>query len=66
MEIELLGLSGTAENAQLQTLIHNLMAGCHRFNPDFSPAWAQNFLPYKHVADLARLVERLRKAGLSD
>ncbi|MEE8228034.1 MAG: tetratricopeptide repeat protein, partial [Kiloniellales bacterium] len=42
------------------------MAEVYRINPDFSIAWMQTFLSYKRAADLDRLVEGLRKAGLSE
>ena len=42
------------------------MAEVHRINPNFSTAWMQTFLSYKRAADLDRLVEGLRKAGLFD
>ncbi len=42
------------------------MAEVYRINPDFSTAWMQTFLSYKRAADLDRLVEGLRKAGLPE
>jgi adenylate cyclase len=42
------------------------MAEVHRINPDFSTAWMETFLSYKRAADLDRLFEGLRKAGLAE
>jgi tetratricopeptide (TPR) repeat protein len=42
------------------------MAEVYRINPGFSTAWMRTFVTYKHAADLDRLVEGLRKAGLSE
>ena len=52
-------------------LLGNVKAGCealaeaYRIYPDFSTAWVKIFLPYKHAADLDRLIEGLGKVGLS-
>jgi adenylate cyclase len=37
-----------------------------RIYPDFSTAWVGTFMPYKRTADSHRLIEGLRKAGLSE
>ena len=42
------------------------MAEVYRINPDFSPSWMRTFLSYKHAHDQDRLIEGLRKAGLSE
>ncbi len=42
------------------------MAEVHRINPEFSMASVQTIFVYKRAADVERLVEGLRKAGLSE
>ena len=42
------------------------LAEVHRIFPDFSTSWVPIFFTFKHAADLDRLVEGLRKAGLSE
>ena len=42
------------------------LAEVHRIHPDFSTAWVRTFLPYKRGADTHRLLDGLRKAGLSE
>jgi adenylate cyclase len=42
------------------------LAEVHRINPEFSIAWLTTFMPYKRSADLDRLVEGLRIAGLRE
>jgi adenylate cyclase len=37
-----------------------------RVNPDYSLEQRRNVLPYKNPADFERIVEGLRKAGLSE
>ena len=37
-----------------------------RISPDFSIAWLETIMPYRHAADMARLIDGLRKAGLDD
>jgi len=52
----LLGMKAPAREA---------LAEVRRILPEFSTTWVQTFLPRKRAADLDRLVEGLRKAGLS-
>ena len=47
-------------------LAREALAEVHRIYPDFSTAWVRTFFPYKRAADSDRLVEGLRKAGLSE
>ncbi len=54
------GLLGQAEQAR-QALDEVL-----RLYPDFSRSWVGTFMPYKREADSERLLEGLRKAGLSE
>jgi len=42
------------------------LAEVRRIHPDFSMTWVKTFLPYKRAADTDRLVDGLRKAGLSE
>lgn len=42
------------------------LAEVYRLCPDFSIKWVQTFFPYKRAPDMDRLVEGLRKAGMSD
>jgi TolB-like protein len=42
------------------------MAEVYRIHPDFSMAWVQTYFPYKRAADLDRLVDGLRQAGLRE
>ena len=42
------------------------LAEVNRIFPDFSTAWVRTFFPYKHAADLERLIGGVQKAGLSD
>lgn len=53
----LLGKDGPAREA---------LGEVRRLSPDFSTAWVGTFMPYKRTADSERLVEGLRKAGLSE
>jgi len=42
------------------------LAEVRRIFPDFSTEWVRTFFPYRHAADLDRLISGLRKAGLSE
>ena len=42
------------------------LAEIHGIFPDFSTTWVRTFFPYRRAVDLDRLIEGLRKAGLSD
>ena len=55
-----LGLMGEDASAR------EAMAEVRRIDPDFSMAWLRTSFSYKYAADLDRLVEGLRKAGLSE
>ena len=48
------------------TYAREQLAEVHRINPGLSNAWLQTFMPYKRRADLDRLLEGLRKAGLPE
>jgi adenylate cyclase len=53
----LLGRTATAREA---------LAEVHRIYPNFATAWVRTYLPYKRAVDLDRLIEGLRKAGVSE
>jgi tetratricopeptide (TPR) repeat protein len=53
----LLGKDGPAREA---------LGEAQRIYPDFSAEWVRTFMPYKRQADTNRLIEGLRKAGLSN
>ena len=53
----LLGMKAPAREA---------LAEVRRMVPDFSMIWVQTFLPYMRVADLERMAEGLRIAGLAE
>ena len=42
------------------------LADVYRIYPDFSTAWVRTYFPYKRAVDSDRLVDGLRKAGLSE
>lgn len=54
------GLLGNHEPAR------DALAEVRRIYPEFSTAWVKTYLPYKHSADLDRLIQGLRKAGFYD
>ncbi|MDX1401086.1 MAG: adenylate/guanylate cyclase domain-containing protein [Kiloniellales bacterium] len=54
------GLVGRDEDAR------ESLAEVRRIYPEISTAWVNKFMPYRRAADSDRLVEGLRKAGLSE
>ncbi|MCZ6593136.1 MAG: tetratricopeptide repeat protein [Alphaproteobacteria bacterium] len=42
------------------------LAEVYRIYPDFSTAWVKTYFPYQRAADSDRLIDGLRKAGLSE
>jgi adenylate cyclase len=54
-----LGLLGKAPSAG------EALGQVNRIFPDFSMSWAKTFFPYKRAADLDRLIDGLRAAGLT-
>ncbi len=54
------GLMGNA------ALARDELAAVKRIFPEFSIVWVRTFLPYRRLADLDRVVEGLRQAGLTD
>ena len=47
-------------------LARDALAELLRIFPAFTPQWVEDFLPYKHAANTARVISGLHKAGLPE